>query len=105
MPTWWWCRIRLAGAQSTPLHAGHGVNLRPARNRPPAARRRRRPAKRKEMLEVLSLIVSTVAYFIASHYIKRYLDAIRNQQGRAERQRAADCVWRRVRGRLGGKPR
>ena len=25
---------------------------------------------------MLSLIVSTVAYFIASHYIKRYLDAM-----------------------------
>jgi hypothetical protein len=57
------------------------VNLRQARNRPPAARRRRRPAIRKETLEVLSLIVSTVAYFIASHYIKRYLDDIEAPTG------------------------
>ena len=30
---------------------------------------------------MLSLIVSTVAYFIASHYIKRYLDEIEAPKG------------------------
>ena len=30
---------------------------------------------------MLSLIVSTAAYFIASHYIKRYLDEIEAPQG------------------------
>jgi hypothetical protein len=30
---------------------------------------------------MLSLIVSTVAYFAASHYIKRYLDAIEAPRG------------------------
>jgi len=30
---------------------------------------------------VLSLIVSTVAYFIASHYIKRYLDEMQAPPG------------------------
>jgi hypothetical protein len=46
------------------------VNLRRAAKQPPTGCRQRQSAKRKEPLEVLSLIVSTVAYFIASHYIK-----------------------------------
>jgi len=50
-------------------------------NLPPAGRRHRQPPRRKETLEVLSLIVSTVAYFIASHYIKRYLDAMEAPTG------------------------
>jgi hypothetical protein len=33
------------------------------------------------MLNLLSLIVSTVAYFIASYYIKRYLDEIEAPAG------------------------
>ena len=38
-------------------------------------------ADRKGPLEVLSLIVSTIAYFVASYYIKRYLDEIEAPKG------------------------
>ena len=36
---------------------------------------------RRNRLKVLTLIVSTAAYFIASHYIKRYLDEMQAPPG------------------------
>ena len=79
MPVWALCRFSLAGAQSTPVRAGHAVNLRgrgKGRPRAPGAGKAQR-----NRLKVLTLIVSTAAYFIASHYIKRYLDEMQAPPG------------------------
>jgi hypothetical protein len=49
----------------------------------PAARRAMDPAcaSAERMGQMLSLVVSTIAYFVASHFITRYLDDIEAPKG------------------------
>jgi hypothetical protein len=39
------------------------------------------PGGAGRMAQVLSIVLSTIAYFIASHYIKRYLDDLGAPKG------------------------
>src|SRR5690349_1151301 len=64
--------------KSTPVGAGHGVNLRAVKNPLPHVDVMTNERNRRKLL---SLIVSTVAYFVASYYIKRYLDGLEAPPG------------------------